>query len=112
MQIPLEITFRGMAPSPFVDAAVAAWLDRISHACDRLQHCHVRIDLPHRRRRGLPFQVTLTLAVPGHDDVVVHCEQADVYLAIADAFLTARRQLLDLARIRRGEVKRHAAHAA
>jgi ribosome-associated translation inhibitor RaiA len=109
MQAPLEITFRGMAPSTFVDVAVATWLERLSHVCDRIQHCHVWIDLPHRHRRGLPFQVKLMLAVPGTDGVVVHAESIDVYLAIADAFLTARRQLQDIAQMRRGEVKRHAA---
>ena len=109
MQVPLAITFRGMAPSPFVDAAVASWLERVSHVYDRIQHCHVWIDLPHRHRRGLPFQVKLTLAVPGTDGIVVHAEGTDVYLAIADAFLAARRRLQDTARMRRGEVKQHAA---
>jgi hypothetical protein len=109
MQASLEITFRGMAPSAFVEAAVATWLERLGHVSERVQHCHVRIDLPHRRRPGLPFQVAMTLAVPGADSVVVHGERDDVYLAIADVFLAARRRLQDLAQIRRGEVKRHAA---
>jgi ribosome-associated translation inhibitor RaiA len=109
MQAPLEITFRGMTPSAFIEGAAATWLERLRHVFDRIQHCHVRIDLPHRRRRGLPFHVTLTLAIPGGDSVVVHGERIDVYLAIADAFLAARRRLQDLAQIRRGEVKHHAA---
>jgi hypothetical protein len=49
------------------------------------------------------------LAGPGADDVVVRAESTDVYLAITDAFLAARRRLHDLAQMRRGEVKRHAA---
>lgn len=109
MQAPLEITFRGMAPSAFVEAAAATWLERLSHVSDRIQHCHVTVDLPHRRRRGLPFHVTLALSIPGSESIVVHGERADVYLAIADTFLTARRRLQDLAQIRRGDVKRHAA---
>jgi ribosome-associated translation inhibitor RaiA len=109
MQAPLEITFRGMTPSAFVEVAAATWLERLSHVYDRIQHCHVRVELPHRRRRGLPFRVTLTLAIPGSDSVVVHGERTDVYLSIADAFLAARRRLQDLTQIRRGEVKHHAA---
>jgi hypothetical protein len=109
MQAPLEITFRGMTPSAFVEVAAAAWLERLSHVYDRIQHCHIRIELPHRRRRGLPFRVTLTLAIPGSDSVVVHGERTDVYLATADVFLVARRRLQDLAEIRRGDVKHHAA---
>jgi ribosome-associated translation inhibitor RaiA len=98
-----------MTPSTFVEAAVAAWLERLGHVCERIQHCHVWIDLPHRRRRGLPFQVKLTLTVPGRDVLVTHAERSDVYLAIADAFLAARRRLHDAAEIRRGDVKHHAA---
>jgi ribosome-associated translation inhibitor RaiA len=98
-----------MTPSAFVEVAAATWLDRLRHVCDRIQHCHVRIEQPHRRRRGLPFRVTLTVTIPGSDSVVVHGERTDVYLAIADAFLAARRQLQDLAQIRRGDVKQHAA---
>ena len=109
MQVPLVITFRGMAPSAFVDAAVSSWLERLTHICDRIQSCHVWIDLPHRHRRGLPFQVKLALAVPGTDGIVVQAEGTDVYVAIADAFLAARRRLQDVARMRRGEVKRPAA---
>jgi len=109
MQVPFEITFRGMEPSTFVEVAVGAWLERVVHVHDRIQHCHAWIDLPHRHRRGLPFQVKLMLAVPGTDGVVVQAESTDVYLAIADAFLAARRRLQDVAQMRRGEVKHHAA---
>ena len=109
MQVPLEITFRGMPPSAFVEVAVGTWMERLSQVCDRIQHCHIWIDLPHRRRHGLPFQVKLTLAIPGTDGVVVRAESPDVYLALADAFLAARRGLKHIAQTRRGEVKRHAA---
>jgi len=108
MQTPFEITFRGMARSTFVDAATAAWLDRLRRVFDRIEHCHVWIDLPHRHRRGLPFQVKVVLAVPGTDGVVVHGQNTDVYLALGEAFLAARRQLSHLARARRGAAKRHA----
>jgi hypothetical protein len=109
MQVPFEITFRGMEPSTFVEVAVATWLERVSHVYDRIQRCHVWIDQPHRHRRGLPFEVKLMVAVPGTEGVVVRAESTDVYLALADAFLGARRRLQDIAQMRRGEVKRHAA---
>jgi ribosome-associated translation inhibitor RaiA len=110
MQASLEITFRGMAPSPAVEATVATWVERLEHIHDRIQHCHVWIDLPHRHRRhGTPFQVKIALAVPGAQAVVTHDEETDVYLALANAFLAARRQLQDHAQIRRGDIKHHAA---
>jgi len=110
MQVPPEITFRGMTPSPSVAAAVATWVERLTHVYDRIQDCHVWIDLPHRhRRRGARFQVKISLAVPAAERVVSHDEDNDVYLALADAFVAARRQLQDHARIRRGDIKHHAA---
>jgi len=115
MPIPVEITFRGMLPSPAVEVAVTRWMDRLEHAYDRIQRCHVWIDLPHRHQhRGARFQVRIALSVPGHEIAVVHDPgrsdiHDNVYPAIADAFQAARRQLQDYARIRRGDVKAHVA---
>jgi ribosome-associated translation inhibitor RaiA len=107
MQVPLEITFRGMDPSPAVEATVRRCANRLGHLYDRVQLCRVWIDLPHRhRRRGAQFQVRISLAVPGDELAVAHDHgDADVYVALADAFLAIRRQLQDHARIRRGDVK-------
>ena len=84
-------------------------MERLGHVHDRIQHCHVWIDVPHHHRhRGADFQVKLVLAIPG-DDIVTHDQGDDVYVALSSAFVAARRQLQDLARIRRGDVKHHAA---
>jgi ribosomal subunit interface protein len=110
MQAPVEITFRGMAPSPALEDAVATWIARLDHVDDRIQRCHVWIDLPHRHhRRGASFQVKISVAVPHADAVVSQDEHDDVYLALANAFAAARRQLQDHAQIRRGDIKHHAA---
>jgi ribosome-associated translation inhibitor RaiA len=111
MPIPVEITFRGIARSPALETAIAQWVTRLERSYARIQRCHVWISLPHRpRRHGATFNVKLVLTVPGSELVVAH-EQAhsDVYLALANAFSAARRELCDHAQIRRGEVKRHAA---
>lgn len=109
MQLPLDITFRGMSSSPAVERAVNRWAERMVHAFDRIQDCHVWIELPHRhRQRGAQFAVKVALSVPGRE-IVASDEGPDVYLAVAEAFLAARRQLQDHARIRRGDVKAHAA---
>jgi ribosome-associated translation inhibitor RaiA len=109
MQASLDLKFRGMAPSPSVEAAVSTWMERLGHIHDRIEHCHIWIDVPHHhRRRGADFQVKVALTIPGAD-VVTHDHGDDVYLVLAHAFLAARRQLQDHARIRRGEVKHHAA---
>lgn len=115
MSIPVEITFRGMSPSLAVEAAVERWMGRLEHVDDQIQRCSVWIELPHRhQRRGARFDVRIVLAIPGREITVAQDpgrseSHDDVYLAIADAFLAARRQLQDHAQIRRGNVKTHAA---
>ena len=109
MQVPLEITFRGMSSSPAVEEAVGRWVERLTHAFDRIMNCHVWIELPHRhQRQGAEFSIRIALAVPGREIAVHQDGKDDVYVALADAFLAARRQLQDHARISRGDVKLHA----
>ena len=110
MQIPLEITFHGMAPSAAVEAAIARWLNRLERTYARIHRCHVWIDRPHRhQRRHARFQVRIVVGIPGGEITVAHDEgHADVYLALAEAFLRARRQLHDRAEIRREPVAAHA----
>lgn len=110
MQAPLEITFRGIDPSPSVEAIATAWGARLDHLCDRIQRCHVWIDLPHRHHRhGAAFQVKIDLTIPGAEIVVTQAGDDDVYAVLDDAFVAVRRQLHDRLRIRRGDVKHHAA---
>ena len=111
MSVPVAITFHGMLSSPAVEVAVARWVSRLEHVYDRIQRCHVWIDLPHRHQRlGARFQVRIALSVPGREIAVVHDPgrsdvHDNVYPAIADAFGAVRRQLQDYAQIRRGDVK-------
>jgi len=92
-----------------MEEAAAAWLERLAHISDRIQHCHVWIDLPHQHRhRGGLFQVKINLVIPGAVLAVVQ-DGDDVHVVLASAFLAARRQLQDHLQIRRGDVKHHAA---
>lgn len=97
-----------------METAAARWLERLSRAYDRIERCHVWVELPHHHSRNATFKIAIVLALPGHELVVSHepgrsGDHQDVYLALADAFIAARRRLRDFARIRRGEVKAHAA---
>jgi hypothetical protein len=102
----LGITFRDMLPSPFVEAAVRRWADRLEQVYGRVHRCAVMIEQPHHHhRRGNPFHVRIELSVPGRELVVAHDpartrEHVNAYAALADAFRAARRQLADYARVR------------
>jgi len=114
MPVPTTITFRTMDPSPSVEAAIGRWVERLTTAFARLERCDVVIDMPHRHgRHGNLFHVRIDLATP-QKVIVVSTDPGqdhgheDIYVAVADAFRAARRQLQDHARIQRGDVKAHA----
>lgn len=113
-QFPVDIRFRGMTPSAAVEAAIHRWAGRLGRAFDRILHCVVVIEEPHRsQRNGQGFHVRVELAVPECTIAVSRDPGRDpahenVYAALNDAFRAARRQLQEHARIRRGEVKLHA----
>ena len=114
MAIPLQLTFRGMDPSDFVADAVRFRLDRLEHFEHRIQHCTVVVEQPnHSHRHGQTFHVRIDLSIPDRVITVAHDPALDpthtnVYVAIADAFRAARRQLQDHSRIERGDVKARA----
>jgi len=114
MQQPLEITFRGMDRSAAVEATVQRWMDRLERTYPRMVRGSVVIELPHRHsRHGQAFHVGIDITIPERTisvsrDPGLDAAHDDVYVAIADAFRAARRQLADHAHIVRGEVKLHA----
>lgn len=102
MHAPIEITFRGITSSPAVEAAIGRWAARLDHAFDEIRSCAVVVQQPpHWPGLGRKFVVDLELAVSdrtirahagGHDEV-----HDDIYVAVADAFRAAIRQLRDRA---------------
>jgi cold shock CspA family protein/ribosome-associated translation inhibitor RaiA len=114
MQIPVEITFRDIQKSDAVEARIRDWVDKLERVFDRITRCEVIIGQPHHRhRKGNPFSITVRLTVPGGEVVSSHDPgpdgaHEDIYVALRDAFLAARRQLEDHVRARlRRDVKVH-----
>lgn len=110
MQIQTEITFHGIEHSDAVEAAVNRWVARLEHVYDRITKCGAVISQPHKRQRhGGEFHVNVVLEVPNGEIVVTHIGHEDIYVAVADAFRAARRQLQDHVNKLRGFVKTHPA---
>jgi len=115
MQVPLEISFRNVEPSPAIEAAVREKAAKLEEFYDRITSARVVVETPHRRhRQGKLFHVRIDLRVPGREIVVSrepseHHAFEDVYVAIRDAFDAAKRQLEDHVREARGHVKVHEA---
>jgi ribosomal subunit interface protein len=115
MQVPLEITFRDMPPSPAIEAAIREKASKLEEFHDRITSARVVVEVPHRQhRKGKLFHVRVDVRVPGREIVVsrepeAHHAHEDVYVAIRDAFDGVKRQLEDHAREMRGGVKAHEA---
>lgn len=132
MELPVQITFRHMDPSAAVSARIEEEAAKLEAFFPRIISCRVVVEAPHRHHKwGEHFHVRIDLGVPGSELVVshegsvrpaagveegegaasrqteIHPDHKDVYVAIRDAFGSARRQLQDYARRLRGEVKSH-----
>jgi ribosome-associated translation inhibitor RaiA len=105
MAIPTEITFHELDHSPSVEAAIERWVARLEHVHDRILHAHAIVGVPHRHGRRREFEVHLKIDISGAEIVTRLARHEDVYVAIADAFRAARRQLLDEVESRRGYAK-------
>lgn len=114
MQITPQIRFRGMDPSPSVEAVITERIERLARFHDRITSCTVVVEAPHRHgRHGKIYHVKVDITVPGREIVTGrepeenHAHE-DVYVAIRDSFDAAQRQLEDVARKMGGvRVKAH-----
>lgn len=113
MQIPLQITFRNMEPSPAIEQAVREKMAKLEEFHSGIIGCRVVIETPHRRHhQGKLVHVRIDLTVPGSELVVrrepeLNHAHEDAYVALRDAFDSVKRQLEDHIRQRRGAVKTH-----
>ena len=108
MKVPLQITVLNVPHSAALEARVLKMVEKLEKLHSRIVSCRVGIEeLRRHRSRGRLFHVRVDLRVPGKEIVSNHRHDKDPYLALRDAFDSLRRQLEDLSRVKRGEVKRH-----
>lgn len=113
MQLPVQITFRNMAPSPAVETHIRERADALDRLFGRIMACRVVVEASGRHQhKGRLYHVRVDLTVPGREIVVsrdpaAHQAHEDVLVAVRDAFDAVRRQLEDYARSARGAVKAH-----
>jgi len=113
MQVPLQITVNDMPHSDALDARIRKKVAELERFHPRITSCRVTVaELGKRHQQGRQFEVRVDVRVPGHGDIVANRHQhQDVYVALRDAIDATARQLEDVARERRGEVKAHEARA-
>jgi cold shock CspA family protein/ribosome-associated translation inhibitor RaiA len=112
MQAPIEIAFQHFEPSEDIRAEVAKQAKRLEKFSDRITSCHVAIAGPQtRHHRGELFKVDIRIAMPERHDVMVTRARGDAperehpLVAIREAFDAAVRQVEEVARDMRSQVK-------
>src|SRR3954469_1972042 len=115
MQLPVNITYRGVEKSDDIDQFVMDKATRLEKFCDHINRCDVAIEQPnHAHQKGNPFRVRIDVTVPpGHELVseekgVDNGSYAPLTKVIHDAFKTMERELRRVVEKQRHEVKTHA----
>lgn len=122
MELPVQITYRGLDPSESLSGLIHREADKLEKFFDRIVACRVLIEQEQRHlRSGAPFRVRIDITVPGSELVIdtakslrtstpdeenparrksseVDAAHKDPALAIRDAFRRARRRTQDFAR--------------
>jgi len=115
MQVPLEISYRGLDKTPDLEKLIREHVTKLEKVCDHMTSCRLAIETSQQNlRSGHPFRVRIDMKVPpGHELVVVKTQGAKsdahdpLHAVIREAFSAARRQLIALTEKQRGEVKIH-----
>lgn len=114
MQKPLEVSYRNLEGSPAIEQHIQARVQHLERLAPNLIGCKVMVEAPHRQHhQGKIYHVRVQVTLPGHEvvasrDPAEHHAHEDLYVALRDAFDAAERQVQDVLRHMRGQVKQHA----
>jgi ribosomal subunit interface protein len=98
-----------MPRSPALEASIREKAAGLEEFHPRITRCHVTVEESGKHQhQGRRFTVRIDVRVPGREIAVTHEHHEDVFVALRDAFDAAKRQLEDVVREKRGDVKVHA----
>ncbi len=113
MQIPLQITIRDVENSAALETHIRDKAKKLDEFFKHIMSCRVVVEVPHKHhQQGKQYQVRIDIGVPGGEIVVNRDHNEDVYVALRDAFDSAKRQVEDYVRKIRGDVKQHGSRPA
>ena len=115
MQLPLNITYRGLEKSDKIDDLVLNYAARLERFCDHINRCNVAIEQTnHTHQKGNPYRCRIDVTVARGHELVADEKQMDngshepLTKVIHDAFKTMERELRRVVEKQRREVKTHA----
>lgn len=113
MQIPVQITFRHMDKSEWIEEMIVDKAKKLDQFSDRIMSCRVVVQPAGKHHRhGNLYEIHIDITVPGQEIAVSRepgqdSEHKVLAVAIGDAFDSARRQIEDYVRKLRHDTKSH-----
>ncbi|MEJ2697420.1 MAG: HPF/RaiA family ribosome-associated protein [Candidatus Sulfobium sp.] len=114
MQVPLEITFRDVRKTETIEKLIREKVAKLEKICDYMVSCRIAVEMSqHNQQTGNPFRVRITLRVPPGHELVIKRESSQGNIngtlpqTLREAFSAAARQLKELVKKQRAEVKTH-----
>ena len=91
MQIPLQVSFRDISHSDFVERRIHEKVEKLKKYSKKITSCRVIVATPHRQRtKGKLYHVSIDLRLPGNKIVVArdpdNHSHENVYIAVRDAY--------------------------
>ncbi len=110
MNMPLEIVFEGIEPSPALEHLIREEAEKLSQIYDHIVSARVVFAAPHHNHhKGNVYAIRIHLLLPHQKDVAISRNPGadhrheDAHLVIRDGFRAARRRLKDRTKRRRGQ---------
>lgn len=114
MQVPLEMTFRGLDRTPHLEKKIRRRAEKLEKFHSRIVACRVAVEKPHEHpSSGSPWRVRIDVTVPPKHELVVRKEPGDHDLndeldtVLNDAFDAVERRLKEVKDRQTGAVKTH-----
>jgi ribosome-associated translation inhibitor RaiA len=109
MKLPLQVTFRDMAPLPSLEGEIRRRAAKLEQFAPDLVSCHVVVEASgNRHHQGHRYAVKIDVRVPGEQMFTgEHQADEEIGIAVREAFDAMARRLEDHARRQRGQVKHH-----
>jgi ribosomal subunit interface protein len=98
----------GMERSEALDADIRERVAKLEQFHPRMMSCRVLVEETRKHHlQGRQFTIRVDTRVPGKEVVVTRDHHEDIYVALRDAFDSVKRQLEEVVREKRGDVKQH-----
>lgn len=112
MEVPPEITYRGVGSSDELEDLILAKAAKLDELHPAMISCRVAVEKdPEEQRSGSPYRVRVVVRIPPGKELVGRREPGEgeshepVRVAVKDAFEAVRRQLIKTKEKQQGEVK-------